>query len=283
VLDVSGGGAGPEPSAPAPNAARAAGLAGGRPPLAFVVDYDGTICRSQVTDVLMREFAPTDEWRDLDERYLRGEIGSREELARFVAWLPAQREPVLATAAAQEHDRTFVDFVELARANDVRVEIVSDGYGFYVEPALEALGAGGLPIATARTSWDAGRPEITFPFGNPDCLLCGTCKRARVLRHQADGLHVVLVGDGASDRFAAAHADTVFAKAPLTDWCERAGWPYESWTSFADVAAWLRRAIDDPSRIAPPARRPFICGPEVWGPGRTGPAGADGRPRGGAG
>jgi 2,3-diketo-5-methylthio-1-phosphopentane phosphatase len=257
-----------EPVAPARAAAAARTSA---LPLAFIVDYDGTICHSQVTDVLMRAFAPTDEWRALDERYLRGELGSREELAQFVAWLPPDREPVMRVAAAQPHDRTFVDFVRLARANGIGIEIVSDGYGFYVAPALEALGVADLAIATARTTWETGRPEITFPYGHQACFVCGTCKRDRVLREQEAGRHVVVVGDGTSDRFAAAHADTVFAKAPLTDWCEREGWPYEPWADFDDVSAWLRRILADPTLLVPSKPRTFICGPEVWGPGRTSP------------
>jgi 2-hydroxy-3-keto-5-methylthiopentenyl-1-phosphate phosphatase len=226
-----------------------------------------------VTDVLMRAFAADDEWLALDERYLRGELGSREELAQFVAWLPADREPVAAMAAAQPHDRRFADFVMLALAYDIPVEIVSDGYGFYVAPALAALGVPDIPIATAHTSWATGRPEISFPYGNPACPLCGTCKRDRVLRLQEAGRHVVLVGDGTSDRFAAAHADTVFAKWPLTEWCEREGWPYERWSDFDDVSAWLRRVLADPATLVPSKPRTLICGPEVWGAGRTRPPG----------
>lgn len=241
--------------------------------LTFLVDYDGTICLSQVTDVLMEVHVDHDAWQALDERYLRGEIGSREELTQLVAWLPAEREPVMATAAGQPHDETFVGFVALARRVGVEIEIVSDGYGFYVEPALRAMGVTGLPIVTARTSWDSGRPEITFPFGHPECFVCGTCKRERVRHHQARGRHVVLVGDGTSDRFAAAHADTIFAKPPLTAWCEAEGWAHEPWTTFDDVSAWLRRVVDEPSRLLPAEGRPFICGPEVWGPGRFRPPG----------
>jgi len=248
-------------------------------PLAFVIDYDGTICLSDVTDALTGTFAPTDEWLALDERYVRGDVGSRALLERFVTWLPAEREPVAAVAAAQPHDETFASFVALARGAGVAIEVVSDGYGFYVAPALEALGVGDLPIATARTSWASGRPEISFPAGNPACALCGTCKRDRVLAQQARGLHVVLVGDGTSDRYAAAHADTIFAKEPLSAWCEREGWPYERWSTFADVSAWLRRVLADPAALVPSKPRTFICGPEVWGPGRTWPA-PTGRDRG---
>ena len=235
------------------------------PPISFLVDYDGTICLTQVVDELMNAFAPPEQWLPLDAAYDRGEIGSAAELPQLVAWLPADPVPVLAAAADQPHDGTFPAFVELARASGVEIEIVSDGYGFYVEPALARLGVTGLPIATAETSWASGRAEIRFPYGHPDCHLCGTCKRNRVLQHRARGRYVVLVGDGTSDRYGAAHADTIFAKAPLSGWCETAGWPYRPWSTFDDVSAWLVGIVEDPSRLDPPNDRGFICGPEVWG------------------
>jgi len=235
------------------------------PPISFLVDYDGTICLTQVVDEMMVRFAPSEEWLRLDAAYDRGEIGSRSELAQLVAWLPVEPEPVVAAAADQPHDETFAGFVALARAIGAEIEIVSDGYGFYVEPALARLGVTGLPIATAETSWATGRAEIRFPFGHPDCHLCGTCKRNRVLEHRARGRHVVLVGDGTSDRYAAAHADSIFAKAPLSGWCDEAGWAYRSWSTFDDVSAWLAAIVEDPERLDPPNDRGFICGPEVWG------------------
>ena len=187
------------------------------PPLTFVVDYDGTICLTQVTDVLMEVYAETDEW--LAPR--RAVHAQRDRLARGAG--PARRLAAGASASRWWPPRppsrttlTFSASSALSAGSELEIEVVSDGYGFYVEPALASLGVTGVPIVTAETSWATGRPEITFPAGHPDCLVCGTCKRERVLVHQARGRHVVLVGDGPSDRFAAAHADTIFAKPPLS-------------------------------------------------------------------
>jgi 2-hydroxy-3-keto-5-methylthiopentenyl-1-phosphate phosphatase len=164
--------------------------------------------------------------------------------------------------------------VATVRRLGLEVEVVSDGYGFYVEPALAAMGVTGVPILTAETSWVSGRPEITFPAGHPACFVCGTCKRERVLGHQARGRHVVLIGDGPSDRYAAAHADVIFAKSPLSDWCVEAGWPFTPWTTFDEVTDWLERVAADPSMLGARERPDLICGPEVWGPGRTRPPSA---------
>ena len=65
-----------------------------------------------------------------------------------------------------------------------------------------------------RTTWTA-RAGTSFPYGHPACFVCGTCKRERVRVHGAGGRVVVFVGDGQSDRYAAHHADVVWAKKAL--------------------------------------------------------------------
>ena len=53
------------------------------------------------------------------------------------------------------------------------------------------------------------------------------------------------MGDGPSDRYAAHHADVVFAKWSLADWCATQGIAYEPWERLADVAAWFEAALAD--------------------------------------
>ena len=123
----------------------------------------------------------------------------------------------------------------------------------------------------------AARASIAFPNGHPTCFVCGTCKRNRVLAHQAAGRAVVFIGDGESDRYAAGYSDVVFAKRSLVRICLEAGWPFQRWTEFArdrrrgsptTLAAWRGRS-DDPAGAR--ARHPFFCGPEVWGEGLVDP------------
>ena len=169
------------------------------------------------------------------------------------------------------HDPGFVPFVRRAQAAGVAVEVVSDGFGFFIQPALEALGVGELPVITARTTFDGRRASIAFPNGHPTCLVCGTCKRNRVLAHQAAGRAVVFIGDGESDRYAAGYSDVVWAKHALVRICLEAGWDFRRWTEFTEIDAWLAETLAawraDPGSLAGPQARPFFCGPEVWGDG----------------
>ena len=78
-------------------------------------------------------------------------------------------------------------------------------------------------------------------------------------------------------------ADVVFAKGALAAWCAEVGHPFTAWDSFAEITAWVVAAFASgalPGRAAdldawhaehgrPP--RDFVCGPEVWGPGRSVP------------
>ena len=134
---------------------------------------------------------------------------------------------------------------------------------------------GELPVVTARTTFEGRRASIAFPNGHPTCLVCGTCKRNRVLAHQAAGRAVVFIGDGESDRYAAGYADVVWAKRSLVRICIEAGWPFRRWTEFREIDAWLDGRVEAwraDSGVAPrPPPHPFFCGPEVWGDGLVDP------------
>jgi 2,3-diketo-5-methylthio-1-phosphopentane phosphatase len=254
----------------------------GQPPIAILVDYDGTIARTDVSDAILADFI-TGDWAAHAAAFDAGRVGSRRLMAYEVGLIRADPADLMAKAAAQPHDEGFRPFAERALAAGIPVEVVSDGYGFFIEPALRALGVGQLPVVTASTSFGPEGARIEFPHGDPQCFVCGTCKRNRVLAHQVAGRAVVFIGDGRSDRYAAAHADVVFAKHALVTLCEEQGWPYEPWTEFAGIERWLDDRLAafaaDPASLPGPRRRPVSCGAEVWGPGRfdppaPGPSGA---------
>jgi 2,3-diketo-5-methylthio-1-phosphopentane phosphatase len=246
----------------------------GEPPLAILVDYDGTIAQTDVSDTVMAEYVHGD-WEAEVAAYDAGLSGSRRLMTLEMSMVDSDPADLLATAAAQPHDAGFVPFARRAMAAGIPVEIVSDGFGFFIEPALEALGVPEIPVVTARTTFQGRRATIEYPNGHPACLVCGTCKRERVLDHQRAGRAVVFIGDGESDRYAAGYADVVFAKRSLVRICLEADWPFLRWTEFVEIDRWLETTLDawrrDPSSLPGPVARPLFCGPEVWGEGREDP------------
>ncbi len=243
------------------------------PPLAILVDYDGTISLTDVTDMVMVEHVPG-VWEEASALYDAGGMGSRRLMAWEMSLVEADPAALLETAARQPHDPTFVPFVRRAQAAGIPIEVVSDGFGFFIEPALAALGVPELPVVTARTTFVGRRPSIAFPNGHPACFVCGTCKRERVLAYRAAGRRVLFIGDGESDRYAGGYSDIVFAKRSLERICLEAGWPFHRWTAFSEIEAWLVDLLAiwraDPTTLTtvPPGEPPpngYFCGPEAWG------------------
>lgn len=277
-------GSGPLPVAAPPTVLPPPALRPGDPPLAILVDYDGTIAQTDVSDTLLAEFG-TPEWEAHAADYDAGRIGSRRLWEWELQQVNTTREAWETVAAAQPHDAGFATFARRVIEASIPIEVVSDGLGFFIPAALASIGMGQLPVITAETTFHPdGRPTIAFPNGHPSCFVCGTCKRNRVLAHQAAGRAVVFVGDGESDRYAAGYADLVFAKRALVHHCVENDWPFRRWTEFAEVDAWLAEvlaawSLDPATPLLPrPASHRFFCGPEVWGEGRWEPPAVASRP-----
>jgi 2,3-diketo-5-methylthio-1-phosphopentane phosphatase len=249
-------------------------------PVSVLLDFDGTISLRDVGDALLARFAPDqDEVARIDGLYSQGVLPSRDLVRWDMDVLP--RDPAVLRAALDELslDPSLLGLVALVEGVGGAIEIVSDGVGFHVEPMLSRLGLDGLPVATNASEPGRGGEGMAFPFGHPDCLVCGTCKRERVRLHQAAGRAVVFVGDGASDRYAVHHADVTFAKASLAHHCEARGIGYQPYERLSDVTTWLcgalasgrlprdTAAFEGWARAHRRAPVTFICGPEVWGPG----------------
>jgi 2-hydroxy-3-keto-5-methylthiopentenyl-1-phosphate phosphatase len=218
-----------------------------------LVDFDGTACRHDVAEHLLTAFGD-EGWEAYDDAVDRHEIGVRDAIVVQDAMLHADRDTMLAFAL--EHcpvDPTFVPFVRWLDDLDIRIAIVSDGFGFYVEPLLETVGLREIEVITNEQTWDAnGYPAgMRFVSGHAECVGCGTCKMQAVLDHRAMGGAVAFVGDGQSDRYAAIYADVTFAKHELVAHCERDGVPYLPWDTFDDVRRGLETLEEPPGPVSP--------------------------------
>ncbi len=90
-------------------------LRDGEPPLAILIDYDGTVSLTDVTDMVMAEHVPG-VWEEAAAMYDAGGMGSRRLMAWEMDLVEADPAALLATAAAQPHDPGFVPFIRRAQA-----------------------------------------------------------------------------------------------------------------------------------------------------------------------
>jgi 2,3-diketo-5-methylthio-1-phosphopentane phosphatase len=205
------------------------------------VDFDGTIAPVDTTDLLLERFAAP-AWRDIEEEWKAGRMGSRECMVRqidLVRASPAEMDGFIRTV---EIDRSFRAFVDLFRRLGHAVVVVSDGLDRTIRTVLDRYDVS-VPYFANHLQWRGDdRWRLTFPHSRSDCTsLSGNCKcsfsenRPRELS--------ILVGDGRSDFCLAERADLVLAKASLLDHCRSKRLPHIAFENFDDatklLAGWL--------------------------------------------
>lgn len=203
----------------------------------IILDFDGTIVRQDATDLILERFA-LPEWREVEQEWVAGRIGSRECLARQIDLVRATDRDLDDVIAELEVDPAFPGFVSLCHDRGFDVVVGSDGLDRIIAPVLERCGLS-LPFVSNRlTSIGGNRWRVDFPHFDPACeVSSGTCKCA--ISGQAPA-PTMLVGDGRSDFCVAARAKWVLAKGQLAHHCRQAQIPHVPIDGFADAIEALR-------------------------------------------
>jgi 2-hydroxy-3-keto-5-methylthiopentenyl-1-phosphate phosphatase len=201
---------------------------------ALLVDFDGTACLQDVSELLLDRFGEPG-WERFDDAVDRDEMGLREAAEHQAAMLRGTPDEMLSFALGEgELDPTFPAFVAWAEERAIPITLASDGFGFYVRPLLQAAGFGRLPVVTNELSHHDGL-ELRHPNGHPECIGCGTCKMLAAIGLRERHGPVAFVGEGQSDRYGALYSDVVFAKDALVRICEQDAVPFHLWETFDDV------------------------------------------------
>lgn len=224
-----------------------------QPTYSIFCDFDGTVSVKDVTDVLLETYA-LPQWREIEEAWRAGRIGSLECMRRQVALLrctPRQLDALADTVAIDPH---FPQFVATCREAGVPVTILSDGLDYVIRRVLGHFGLADLPVRANRLELlGEERYALSFPYAQGGCLSAsGTCKCALMRALRQSGTQAIFVGDGASDFCAAREvADFVLAKDALLKQCRELALPHAAYKDFSDV----RRLLFNPSHDQYDVRR----------------------------
>ncbi|MEK1900320.1 MAG: MtnX-like HAD-IB family phosphatase [Rhizobium sp.] len=212
-------------------------------------DFDGTISKEDVTDLVLDRFARP-EWREIEDQWTNGRITAAQCMRRQIQLLQAKHEDIDAFLDMIEIDSAFGAFKAFCEKNGFGLTIVSDGVDHFIRRVLARHGLEDIQIIANKL---ISRPhactmpdfDLGFPFKSAACASgAGVCKCAQV---RPSGNHIY-IGDGRSDFCVSHEAQLVFAKAKLADYCRANCLPFIPYSGFAEIQASVAAILSSPSR-----------------------------------
>jgi 2-hydroxy-3-keto-5-methylthiopentenyl-1-phosphate phosphatase len=209
-------------------------------------DFDGTITQTDVTDQILTELAHPS-WREIEQEWVRGQIGSRECLERQMALVEASPQELRALIDSIPIDPHFAAFCRFGRAHGIPFYVLSDGFDYVIQRVLRRSGVrgalrNGSHLFASGLRVQGRRLIPAFPCSAEPCEHgCATCKAALIRRLGAGRTPIIFIGDGLSDRFAVAESDWVFAKRQLLAACREQGIACQPFETFAEI----QRALEE--------------------------------------
>ena len=193
----------------------------------LVVDWDGTVTVRDSLVQVIHEFGDPALLAELEPR-VGLDLTLHEEIEREFAAIRTPLDEVLRWVVENVEVRPGLH--ELAELEPL---VISAGFHELIEPVLEREGVR-LEVLANRVDVKPDGWHVRFR-DETACATCGEpCKRASLA-----GEPYVYVGDGYSDRCAAAAADRVFARDALARHLDGLGVAYEPFGDLHDVAAAL--------------------------------------------
>ena len=221
--------------------------------VAVFCDFDGTVSLGDTTDTLLSRLADPS-WVEVEERWVRGEIGSRECMLRQVELMHGGWQAIERELASVQLEPTFAPFAAWCRENGIPLYIVSDGLDRVIHFLLEREG---IEVEAVWANCLKERAEsLTLDYSAvPLFGACqsGICKCGVIDRVRGDAFSVI-IGDGLSDRCWSPHADLVFAKDKLLTYCREQLIDHLPFRDFRSVLAKVEALSQEEAEV-PPRRR----------------------------
>jgi 2,3-diketo-5-methylthio-1-phosphopentane phosphatase len=203
----------------------------------FIVffDFDNTITMIDVIDDMLERFSKDDEWKELEKRWQREEIGSRECLKGQVEGIRIRKNRLDKYLSTVKIDPYFKKLLRLFKSRGIPALIVSDNFDYMLKNILKRNNIPDIEVYCNKADFSGDKFNLAFPFANKKCGDCANCKKTHLLSRKRDGVRTVYIGDGRSDVCASRISDIVFAKDYLKELFKREGLPHIAIDSLKDV------------------------------------------------
>lgn len=212
-------------------------------------DFDGTISVGDTVDVLLEKLADP-AWREIEERWVRGEIGSRECMGQQIPLIRGGWQAIRQVLDGVQLEPSFLEFVRWCRSERIPLLVVSEGLDKVINYLLarEGIRVDGL-YANHLVQERDGSLRLEFPMAptNGTCR-AGLCK-CKILGNSCR----VVIGDGLSDVCWSKEADLLFAKKKLLSYCVDNQIAHRPFSDFYDIRTEIeehRRSVLMPAALS---------------------------------
>lgn len=206
-------------------------------PFKIFMDFDGTISKVDVGDVLFRKFGKEEITNKIVDDLLNDKISSRECWTQLCESVDSINKKELDKFILSiEVESSFHKFVKYCNEHNFNLFILSDGFDYYINKILNREDLSHLKIYSNSLSIaENGSLIPSFPFFNENCKSTANCKRNHIIENSSENDYTVFVGDGNSDKDPIEYVDFIFAKDDLLKYCEKQRITYFPFSDFFDV------------------------------------------------
>jgi 2,3-diketo-5-methylthio-1-phosphopentane phosphatase len=204
------------------------------------IDFDGTITRQDVLDELIKRYAVDDSWKQVEQEWQEGLIGSRECLSRQLAVVRIEDSTIDEFLDSIQLDPGLAGLIDLLDRYHVPVAVLSDGLDRFIGPLLSRGGLGRLKFRSNTFDRENQTLQLRCPFSNATCESASAhCKCKSIGELTLEDREGIYIGDGRSDLCPSRKVSCRFAKGVLAANLEREGLPYLPYDELSEVAGIL--------------------------------------------
>lgn len=216
---------------------------------AVLCDFDGTIMKDDVAELILRKFAEPG-WKRFSDLLATGKISVEECVSKEYAMIEAPSVEEIMDYARQL-SRLRPGFKTLLRScatQNVAFAVVSAGIDFCIRDAFEAKGIE-MPQLVCPTATLVPMGGLRLVFPRRRSPKSRDFKEDTVMTIKARGRKVAYVGDGSGDANAAERSDVVFVvkDSMLQKVCVERMIPYRTIQTFEPVSTFISRTATDRS------------------------------------
>lgn len=208
----------------------------------FFSDFDGTITKEDTLGKLLSLYAD-DEWYDIEEQWVRGEIGSLECLEKQMNLIkPLSDKELDEFIESIEIDEYFPEFYQYLEKNNIEFYTVSDGFDYLIQRILDKYQIKPKYIFANHLEFINGKFITSFPHFDSTCpKKAGMCKCNIVKVYRNVTKSTIYAGDGLSDQCVSSKVDMLFAKNKLWEYVKKENIQKAiNFTSYKDIHSYMK-------------------------------------------